>query len=291
MVTVGLQTYNRADSYLRQAIDSILSQTYKDFELVISDNASTDNTEEICREYAKKDHRIRYIRQKTNIEYVSNANFLRTQIRGKYFAWMADDDVWAPTFLEKCVAKIEDNPDVILAAANIMDFDDFGRKGLLRIGKKFCPTEKDLYRRLKDYILMYESEGKDLPVYCAVWRREAVVNYFYTDYFIKYPYNWDFQDMDFVFYGLIKGPFEFTDEVLFHKRAKSDSFNPPRKKTFFRRLFDSFLYSRLKRLLTPFFYRRMGKIIKVRGLSIRQKFWLIFWNIYVMSRFFWKRKI
>ncbi len=291
LVTIGLMTYNRAGSYLPATLDSILAQTYKNFELVISDNASTDNTEEVCRAYVKNDPRIKYIRQKENIGYVANVNFLRTQVRGEYFVWICDDDLWAPAFLKKCVALLEANPQAIMAAANLIDFDDKGNRTPPRDPKKFYPSLKDLYSRLKQYTLFYESDGKDLFMFCAVWRRKAIANYFFVDYFIRYPWNWDFQDMNFVFHGLSKGTFEFVDEVLFYKRARIEALDQPKKKSFPRRIFDTLVYSRLKRLITPFFYRRMGDIVKVKELSLWARARLIFWTLFVMSRLFWKRKI
>ncbi len=291
LVTIGLMTHNRARFYLPATLKSILSQTYKNFELIISDNASTDNTEELCRVYAKQDSRIRYIRQKEDIGYTANVNFFRTQISGEYFVWICDDDLWAPTFLEKCVGLLDTHPGSIMAGTNLIDFDDKGNQTLPRDPKKIYPSEKDLYRRLKQYILFYESDGKDLFMFCAVWRREAIINYVFINYFIRYPWNWDFQDMDFVFQGLTNGQFEFINEVLFYKRAKSDSFNQLKKKSFFRRIFDSFVYSRLKRLFTPFFYKRMKQIIQINKLSTFKRLKLIFWTIFVMKRLFWKRKI
>src|SRR3954467_5074495 len=93
-LTVGLPTYNGED-YLASALDSLLAQTFTDFELIISDNASTDATESICREYAAKDARIRYIRQEKNRGAASNFRFVLDKSGGKYFMWAACDDFWS----------------------------------------------------------------------------------------------------------------------------------------------------------------------------------------------------
>lgn len=291
LVTIGLQTYNRANSYLKPTLNSLLAQSFKDFELVISDNSSKDETEKVCREYEKKDPRIRYIRQKENIGYVSNVNFLRAQARHKYFLGACDDDIFAPTFLEKCVHLLEAHPEAIMAATNFIEFGDKGHHTPPHDPKLFFPSEKDLYKRLKQYTLFYESDGKEMFMYCGLWRREAVVNDFFIDYFVKYPGNWDFQDMNFVFRGLSKGAFEFVNEVLFHKRARPDSFDPPKVKSLPKKIFDSLVYSRLRRLFTPFFYKRMAQIVQIEELSIWQRIKLIFWTFFVMSRLFWSRKI
>ena len=91
-VTIGLPVYN-GENYLAEAIDSILGQTFTDFELIISDNASTDRTEEICRRYAAEDDRIRYFRHDRNRGASPNYNFTVEKARGEYFKWAAHDDV------------------------------------------------------------------------------------------------------------------------------------------------------------------------------------------------------
>ncbi len=287
LVTIGVPTYNRAGTYLKAALDSILAQTYKNFELIISDNASTDDTEQVCREYMEKDSRIKYIRQKKNTGSILNRNFVRQQGSGKYFVETCDDDLLAPTFLEKCMVRIEANPEAVFAGGNFVEFDDLGRK-VERYFRLFYPLGKDVYSRLKKYILLYESDGKDMLTYCGVWLRSIVAG----NPFFNLPYfGWDFQDMGFIFQGLAKGPCECVDEVLFYKRAAMSALNPPKKKTFIKRIFDSLFKSRVSRLCSPFFYKRIGDILRIKELSYTEKTKLIFWNLFVMSRLFWERKI
>jgi glycosyltransferase involved in cell wall biosynthesis len=122
LVSIGLAVYN-GENYLREAIDSILAQTFSDFELIISDNASTDSTAEICQEYACLDNRIRYHRNATNIGGANNENQTFRMSRGKYFRWAAHDDVLAPALLERCVEVMEGDPGVVLCytAINVID--------------------------------------------------------------------------------------------------------------------------------------------------------------------------
>ncbi|MCB9134318.1 MAG: glycosyltransferase [Anaerolineales bacterium] len=125
-VSIGLAVYN-GERYLREAIDSILAQTFTDFELVISDNASTDKTEEICRDYAAKDSRIRYSRNPENIGGANNENLVFKLSRGEYFRLAAHDDVLAPRLLEKCVEVLERDPSVVLCVSMIDDIDENGK--------------------------------------------------------------------------------------------------------------------------------------------------------------------
>src|SRR5689334_15473680 len=100
-VTLRMPIYNSADS-IRKALDSLLAQTFADFELVISHNASTDQTEAICREYAARDPRIRYVRQPQNRGSTFNFNFVLSEATSSdFFMWTCDDNLWEPTCLEK----------------------------------------------------------------------------------------------------------------------------------------------------------------------------------------------
>ena len=91
LVTIGLVTFNRG-SIIHLAIDQLLSQSYKNIELIISDNASTDETWEVCESYAKKDSRVRYIRQEKNIGMYPNFNYVLSAAKGDLFLWATDDD-------------------------------------------------------------------------------------------------------------------------------------------------------------------------------------------------------
>jgi glycosyltransferase involved in cell wall biosynthesis len=124
-VSIGLPVYN-GENYLGEALDSLLQQTYPDFELILCDNASTDRTEEICRDFAARDARIRYHRQPENIGALANYNQAFESARGKYFKWAAHDDICAPEFLAVCVRELEEQPDVVLTYPKISYINDKG---------------------------------------------------------------------------------------------------------------------------------------------------------------------
>lgn len=104
MVSIGTPVYNGA-KYLRKALDSLLEQTFTDFELIISDNASTDDTQAICEEYARRDSRIRYVRQSMNIGAAENFRFVQQQAKGEFFMWAAHDDLWDRRHIELLLEK------------------------------------------------------------------------------------------------------------------------------------------------------------------------------------------
>jgi glycosyltransferase involved in cell wall biosynthesis len=114
-VAIGMPVWN-GEAFLSEAIESILAQTYGDLELVISDNASTDATTEICRIYAERDARVRYVRQETNIGANPNYSEVFRRSSGRYFKWAAHDDVLAPEFIQECVRVLENDEAVVLCS-------------------------------------------------------------------------------------------------------------------------------------------------------------------------------
>jgi len=125
IIGVGMPVYN-GERYLAKAIESVMSQTMTDFEVVISDNASTDRTEEICRHYAATDARIRYYRNETNVGALPNFNRVFELARGKYFKWAAHDDVLKPEFLRRCLTALEAVPDAALCQTGVEYIDESG---------------------------------------------------------------------------------------------------------------------------------------------------------------------
>jgi glycosyltransferase involved in cell wall biosynthesis len=124
-LSIGLPVYN-GESYLAQSLDALLGQSYGDFELIISDNASTEGTADICRRYGKKDSRIRYFRQPCNIGLTPNHNFVFQRSRGELFMWAAADDLYARNLLESCVAVLDEYPYVVLAHTWTATIDSTG---------------------------------------------------------------------------------------------------------------------------------------------------------------------
>jgi glycosyltransferase involved in cell wall biosynthesis len=124
-VSIGLPVYNGA-KYLSEAIESVRAQTFADFELVISDNASADETEEICRDFAARDERVRYFRAEENGGAAWNFNRTFELAAGEYFKWMAHDDVVGPRYIERTLAVMEQQPELVLCHAQTGIIDETG---------------------------------------------------------------------------------------------------------------------------------------------------------------------
>jgi glycosyltransferase involved in cell wall biosynthesis len=124
-VSIGLPVYN-GEKYLEKAIDSIQSQTFSDFELIISDNASTDRTQEICRDYQNKDERISYYRFSENQGVARNFNRVFELSKCDYFRWATADDYSAPEQIEKCINVLDTKPEVVLSYPKTILIDEYG---------------------------------------------------------------------------------------------------------------------------------------------------------------------
>lgn len=124
-LSIGLPVYN-GEEYLAQSLDALLGQTFRDFELVVSSNASTDSTDDIVRRYAAQDPRIRLIRQAENVGAARNHDVVFRHSRGELFKWASADDLYARDLLERCVAVLDADPDVVLAHSWTAAIDEHG---------------------------------------------------------------------------------------------------------------------------------------------------------------------
>jgi glycosyltransferase involved in cell wall biosynthesis len=127
LVTIGVPVHNGA-RYLAEALDSVLGQTYANLEIVLCDNASTDETPDICRDAAARDARVRFERAPENRGAVANFARVWDLAGGEYFAWVAADDRRAPGFVASCLERLEEERDAVLCGTGIRLVDEAGRE-------------------------------------------------------------------------------------------------------------------------------------------------------------------
>ncbi|MDH3628264.1 MAG: glycosyltransferase [Acidobacteriota bacterium] len=127
IISIGLPVFN-GDNYLAAAIESLLAQSFENFELIILDNASSDGTEEICRKAAGLDDRITYVRNGENIGAAKNFNKVFHLSNAQYFKWAAHDDICAPSFLEKALNALESDHSAVLAYPKTMVVDEISNR-------------------------------------------------------------------------------------------------------------------------------------------------------------------
>lgn len=156
-LSIGLPVYN-GEPFLAEAVQALLAQTFTDFELIISDNASTDDTERIARSFLH-DPRVRYVRQERNIGSAHNHNFVIDAARGELFKWASDDDLYAPELLSSCVRALDERPEVVLAHCATAFIDEAGR--VTNVETYPLVTDvPDVATRLRS--LLYTQGGDDI---------------------------------------------------------------------------------------------------------------------------------
>jgi glycosyltransferase involved in cell wall biosynthesis len=147
-VSIGLPTYNRVE-LLGKAVDSVLAQTHRDVELIVSDNASTDGTEALCRERAARDDRLRYIRQPVNLGPTANFNAVLEAARGDYFMWLSDDDWLDANYVATCLGALTSRPGVTIAGGRCHHYDGGGRMLLVDVPTNLThPDVADRYNSI-----------------------------------------------------------------------------------------------------------------------------------------------
>lgn len=151
LISIGLPVYN-GQNFIAQAIESLLAQDLADFELIVSDNASTDGTEEICCSLAKHDARIRYLRSDRNRGAAWNFNHTFELARGQYFKWAAHDDVCMPTFLSSCLRVLKAGAGVAVAYPRLQSIDADGNK-LPGDPEQYASSKPRPHQRFKEAVL------------------------------------------------------------------------------------------------------------------------------------------
>jgi glycosyltransferase involved in cell wall biosynthesis len=225
LVSIGLPVYN-GGRYLTEALDGLLGQTFGDFELIVCDNASTDDTEAIAREAAARDRRVRYVRHPENIGALPNANLAFALGRGRYYALAAHDDRHAPDFLETLVGALEARPEAVLAYGRKALIDDDGRPfrfdpaaGLHVAGDRAVDYDGALERPLPEdpvarYRIALRSNDPNAAIH-GLFRREVLA---------RLPeHRLHGSDRLIVAAAALHGPFAFVDEPLFAYRVHAGS--------------------------------------------------------------------
>ena len=167
-LSIGLPVFN-GEKYIRQAIDSVLTQTHQNFELIISDNASTDKTKEICCKYAKKDNRIKYYRSRRNRGAAWNWNRVFILSTGEYFKWVAHDDNMASNFLEKCIKVLDQDQSIILCHSKNAIINENGEL----VGKYDIGTFIDSKKPHERFNQILKKTGIPWLIF-GVFRRDAL---------------------------------------------------------------------------------------------------------------------
>lgn len=207
LLSIGLPAYN-GEKYIAQTISSVMDQTLSDFEFIISDDNSSDNTGQIAINFAKIDSRIKYFHQEENLGFRENYNFVLEEAKSKYFIWIGQDDFWDKTLLEKLCSMLQKRKDAVLAMCNTINFnrdlsEKYPRQNFTNRENKYMSSIKFIKNGNLTYFYgLHKTENlKKIGGYQKSSR----------------PF---FKSSDYmtIFRALINGPTVFTNEYLFYKR-------------------------------------------------------------------------
>lgn len=232
LVSIGIPSYNRPEG-LRKALECFTRQTYRNLEIIVSDNCSPDDPSEMARAFAAADSRVKYYRQEKNIGMTLNGHFVWGKATGKYFVLGSDDDWWAPDFVADLVVALAEEPAAVCAFCDFEEVDERGRKittrsryararRLLRLRTHAYPdhypllkefTGRDAAARLKNFILQKEYDGK-ANVHRSICDRQVFLDSISKLYSLGLAECWAFDQL-LAFTMLTRGPLALAERTLF----------------------------------------------------------------------------
>ena len=227
-VSIGMPVYN-GDRFIKQAIESLLNQSFKDFELIISDNASSDDTMIICKQFAKIDDRIKYIRQDINMGPVSNFEYVLNCSSGDYFFWAAHDDFWDKDFIRETLYLLEQDSEAFIGFCRFKEGDwtekyagDYNKLFKLQPSKTKNNT---LHYSLYKYLKFGPKIGALNLIYGLMRRKELqslnVLNRF--RYFSYGSESFFVNEILTIAYLLRCGNVVFSNQCLWTKRSRAEN--------------------------------------------------------------------
>jgi len=216
LVTIGLPVYN-GETFVARTIQSLLAQTLGDFEILVSDNASTDGTVPLVRRFAESDPRIRLFEQPSNRGVARNWNFVARQARGRYFKWSSASDLYAPNFLATCVDALEQAPDAALAFTWTTYIDD-GDREIGRSDRDFDLTDED-------------PVGRFVQICVRLSINNALQGVFRTDLVnrTRLVRNYPAGDLVFMSEAALRGKFVLVPQRLTLRRASPEHWTANRE--------------------------------------------------------------
>lgn len=208
VVSIGMPVYN-GERDLARALDSLLAQSFADFELIISDNASVDATGDICAAYAQLDHRVQHIRQQGNIGAAANFRYVLEAAGGEFFMWAAADDTWRPDFISANVAALRENSRRVASISRV---------------HMQLPTHKDarfvgsfpLSGSFSEKLCAYLTEPGQNSRFYSLFKREQLLAAFVRRAFVG-------ADWAIVVNLLRLGDFHEVDEILMERASDGES--------------------------------------------------------------------
>ena len=217
-ISIGIPVYN-GEKFIRKCIEPVLQQKNRNFELIISDNASTDSTPEICKEFLNKDDRISFVRQDKNMGQNWNFNFLLEKANGEYFVWVAADTFLLPEFIEKNIAVLESQDKAVGCISRIKIDESYNDKYkkekqiLKKIGLVYRPYDTlpitgNYMERIRKYLKHFPWE-----MFYSVYRTESLRKSFAHGFLLGKD-NFIGSDASLVLNVLKHGEIQVVNDIL-----------------------------------------------------------------------------
>ncbi|MEA2235597.1 MAG: hypothetical protein QOC81_321 [Thermoanaerobaculia bacterium] len=207
-----MPVYNGGDT-IEEAVVSLLSQTFTAFDLLISDNGSTDETETICRRLAASDSRVRYVRHTQNRGGIANFEFVLAETSAPYYMWAAADDIWAPEYLATVVELLDNDPTAVMAFTFVQNF--WMPEGDWVVNKTAEFEVAGRRERVRRFILQNDGYGK-ANLFYALHRRSGLGHGLTVFHWAPFA-----SDVLFVFDLILQGPCRIAPKILFFKRYQA----------------------------------------------------------------------
>lgn len=219
-ISIGIPIFN-GEKFLKKRMETILSQTFTDYEIIISNNASTDNTLSICEEFVKKDSRIKIFNQREKISLEENFAFVLDKSKSEYFVWAAVDDLWDESFLQKNFNALNNNSKLVCSSGKVL------RYGSQEINLVIEPNDsflKILYKKIRNqfrpfYNLSFSGEYVKKASKCLKYNNMLFLyGLFRTEIIKKCVINYPIHSSDLIMCLKVLefGDVEILDEVLWY---------------------------------------------------------------------------
>jgi glycosyltransferase involved in cell wall biosynthesis len=266
LVSIGLPVYN-GEQFLRRTLDSLLGQTYENLELIISDNASSDGTGGICREYAARDQRVQYHRNPVNYGAAMNMNRLFALSSSDYFMWASDEDYWAPDYVRSCMDVLVDSDKIILAGS-WSTFVDAETEEIVLTDKGFSTVGLNIRERFKLHKITIHSGSYVAAMFHGICKRDPLSS-------VMPLWNLLLADQLLLARLCFLGEFYVVPELLMMKRRKkiSTSWEDWHEEIGM----TNSLLSNFPYLVRDILYQKI--IFQTRNLTLKEKVSLSWWSL------------
>jgi len=271
LVSIGIPVFN-GQNFLAQTLDSFLAQDYENFEVIILDNISADDTQKICQSYAKKDSRIRYFLDDTRVDVMEGHKRVSGYAKGEFYLIACDDDVYAPSYISKLMNIMLSDPKVGLVYSGLGHIYPDGTKGPSNVkGKYFLRNYNSKLYNFAFYLLYRCPVPLSFGLIKTELHKEALKYYYRVDH-----RAWDHDNL-YMLRLLSLANVDSTREILFYWRQRNRSDQDPEDRP--NQFLSLYIYLTKHQVLVS---KAVAGIINKSGFNSINSLFLHVWNVIVL---------